>query len=99
MIKDLTIKPYTYKALRINNSPLTPYEDIQELFGRALVITKRDYENIREIKVNVESEAYTVPIVNEAIIVAEFFNNSLTGLFMTDTPEELEPLFDWEGEL
>lgn len=99
MIKDLTLKPYTYKALRINNNPLTPYEDIQGLLGGALITTKREYESIREIKANVDSERLTVPIVNEAIIVAEFFNNGLTGLFVADTPEELEPLFDWEGEL
>ena len=99
MIKDLTIKPYTYKAIRINNNPLTPYEDIQGLFGGALITTKRDYENNREIRVDVDSERFTVLVTNEAIIVAEFFNNGLTGLFKADTTEELESLFDWEGEL
>lgn len=97
MIVNLTLKPTTYKAVKINRNS---YQDLAELFGNTLVTTEEYFAINSSIVVNIpHSDTVNVPTTEGIIIVVEYFNNEVTGVFASDSTDDLRHMFDWEGEL
>lgn len=97
MIVNLTLKPTTYKAVKINSDS---YQDLVELFGATMATAERDFAINSSIIVNIpNSDTINVPTTDGIIIVVEYFNNEVTGVFASETADDLRNMFDWEGEL
>lgn len=97
MIVNLTLKPTTYKAVKINSNS---YQDLVELFGNTMVTAEQNFAINNYITVNIpNSDTVEVPTTEGIIIVVEYFNNEVTGVFASDSTDDLRNMFDWEGEL
>lgn len=97
MIVNLTLKPTTYKAVKINSNS---YHDLVELFGTTMVTVEQNFAINKSITVNIpNSDTVEVPTTEGIIIVVEYFNNEVTGVFASDSTDDLRNMFDWEGEL
>lgn len=97
MIVNLTLKPTTYKAVKINRDS---YQDLVELFGATMATAEQDFAVNSSIIVNIpHSDTIHVPTTDGIIIVVEYFNNEVTGVFAAETTNDLRRMFDWEGEL
>lgn len=101
MIVNLSLKPYSYKAVRIHDESST-YNDLTELFGSKLLTDANTFMNaVRSngtIDVNIYEEVWQIPVA-EKIIIAEFCGEELTGVFVAENTEDASQMFDWEGEL
>ncbi len=96
MVVNLTLKPTTYKAVRISRNS---YPDLVELFGEALRSTETSFNEGRCLHIVINREEYYVPSGNSIIVIAEFYQDTLTGVFVSDNIAQLRNMFDWEGDL
>lgn len=96
MIVNLTLKPTTYKAVRIGRNS---YPDLVELFGEALRSTEASFNDGRDLHIVINREEFHAPSNNGIIIIAEFYQDTLTGVFVSDNTTRLRNMFNWEGDL
>lgn len=96
MIVNLTLKPTTYKAVRIGRNS---YPDLVELFGEALRSTEASFNDVMDLHIVINGEEYHAPSSTGIIIIAEFYQDTLTGVFVSDNTTRLRNMFDWEGDL
>lgn len=96
MIVNLTLKPTTYKAVRMQEGV---YPSLVELFGEALITNEENFSLDSDFIVNINGEHYNVPSVNHFIIIVEYCNGELSGVFASDSTDDLHRMFEWEGEI
>lgn len=95
MIKDLTLKPTTYKAVRIGDGV---YPELREMFGDNLCTLEEDFSLNASVAVIIQGERINVPTTH-VIIVAEYADGNLSGVYATNSTEDLSMMFNWEGEI
>ena len=98
MVVDLTLKAPQYKAVKVRTSPES-FHDIQELFGDNLNSSEDCFTNFQSIEVTVNNEPHRIACPRGRIIVAEYADEELTGILISNNSEELADMFSWEGEL
>ena len=98
MVVDLTLKAPQYKAVKVRTSPES-FHDIQELFGDNLDTSEGNFMELQSIVVTVNNKPHRISCIPGRIIVAEYSDEELTGVLVSNDLDELTDMFSWEGEL